>query len=40
MIAPGDPIRWPADLTEQVDYEAELAVVIGRTTQRVAEAER
>ena len=39
VIAPGEPIRWPADFSEQVDYEAELAVVIGRTTQRVAEAD-
>ena len=35
VIAPGEPIRWPADFSDQVDYEAELAVVIGRTTQRV-----
>ena len=39
VIAPGEPIRWPADFSEQVDYEAELAVVIGRTTRRVAEAD-
>jgi 2,4-diketo-3-deoxy-L-fuconate hydrolase len=39
VIAPGEPIRWPADFSEQVDYEAELAVVIGRTTQRVAAAD-
>ena len=29
VIAPGEPIRWPADFSDQVDYEAELAVVIG-----------
>src|SRR3712207_93061 len=29
VIGPGEPIRIPP-ITEQVDYEAELAVVIGR----------
>ncbi len=36
---PGDPIRWSPALTSQVDFEAELAVVIGRTARRVPEAE-
>jgi 5-carboxymethyl-2-hydroxymuconate isomerase len=35
VIGPGEEIRWTAGLTEQVDYEAELAVVIGRTATRV-----
>ncbi len=39
VIAPGEPIRWPADFSTQVDYEAELAVVIGRPTRRVAAAD-
>jgi len=30
IIGPDDDITWPAQLTQQVDYEAELAVVIGR----------
>ncbi|HXF47449.1 MAG TPA: fumarylacetoacetate hydrolase family protein [Burkholderiaceae bacterium] len=30
VIGPGAPIRVPVGITEQVDYEAELAVVIGR----------
>lgn len=31
VIAPGAPIRLPgSEITEQIDYEAELAVVIGR----------
>jgi 2-keto-4-pentenoate hydratase/2-oxohepta-3-ene-1,7-dioic acid hydratase in catechol pathway len=30
VIAPGEPIRIPQRLSEQIDYEAELAVVIGR----------
>jgi 2-keto-4-pentenoate hydratase/2-oxohepta-3-ene-1,7-dioic acid hydratase in catechol pathway len=37
VIGPGDPVRWPADFTQHVDYEAELAVVIGRTASRVSE---
>jgi 2-keto-4-pentenoate hydratase/2-oxohepta-3-ene-1,7-dioic acid hydratase in catechol pathway len=32
-------IRWDPDLATQVDYEAELAVVIGRHARRVSEAE-
>ena len=35
----GAEIRWDPALTAQVDYEAELAVVIGRTARRVSEAE-
>jgi 2-keto-4-pentenoate hydratase/2-oxohepta-3-ene-1,7-dioic acid hydratase in catechol pathway len=30
VIAPGAPIKLPRGISEQVDYEAELAVVIGR----------
>ena len=30
IIGPGDEITWPGDLSQQVDYEAELAVIIGR----------
>ncbi len=38
VIGPGEPIRIPP-ITEQVDYEAELAVVIGRRTKGVSAAE-
>jgi acylpyruvate hydrolase len=38
VIGPGQPIVIPM-ATEQVDYEAELAVVIGRKANRVSEAE-
>ena len=38
VIGPGDTIRIPP-ITEQVDYEAELAVVIGRPARNVSEAE-
>jgi 2,4-didehydro-3-deoxy-L-rhamnonate hydrolase len=37
IVGPGAEIRWDPGLTSQVDYEAELAVVIGRTARRVAE---
>ena len=39
VIGPGDEIRWDPALSSQVDYEAELAVVIGRATRRVGEAD-
>ncbi len=39
VIGPGTEIRWDPALTQQVDYEAELAVVIGRTARRVTEAD-
>jgi 2-keto-4-pentenoate hydratase/2-oxohepta-3-ene-1,7-dioic acid hydratase in catechol pathway len=39
VVGPGDEVRWPADFSTQVDYEAELAVVIGRAASRVAEAD-
>lgn len=35
LIGDGEPIRIPS-VTEQVDYEGELGVVIGRRTSRVA----
>jgi 2,4-didehydro-3-deoxy-L-rhamnonate hydrolase len=38
IIGPGEAIRIPP-ITEQVDYEAELAVVIGREARNVSEEE-
>jgi len=38
VVGPDDEIRWDPALTAQVDYEAELAVVIGRTARHVSEA--
>ena len=35
VIGSGEDIRWSTSLTEQVDYEAELAVVIGKTARKV-----
>jgi 2-keto-4-pentenoate hydratase/2-oxohepta-3-ene-1,7-dioic acid hydratase in catechol pathway len=39
IVGPGDAIRWDPALTGQVDYEAELAVVIGRGARCVPAAE-
>jgi len=37
VTAPSGPVRHP-EFTEELDYEGELAVVIGRTASRVPEA--
>jgi 2-keto-4-pentenoate hydratase/2-oxohepta-3-ene-1,7-dioic acid hydratase in catechol pathway len=39
VIGPGEQIRWPATLTSRVDYEGELAVVIGERASRVPKDE-
>jgi 5-carboxymethyl-2-hydroxymuconate isomerase len=39
VIGPDEPIRWDPTLTQAVDYEAELGVVIGRSARRVAESD-
>ncbi len=39
VIADGDVIEWEEALTQQVDWEGELAVVIGKAARRVNEAE-
>ncbi|MFF8770390.1 fumarylacetoacetate hydrolase family protein [Kitasatospora sp. NPDC015120] len=39
VTGPGQPIRHNADLTKQLDWECELAVVIGAEAFRVAEAD-
>jgi 2-keto-4-pentenoate hydratase/2-oxohepta-3-ene-1,7-dioic acid hydratase in catechol pathway len=38
VVGPDAEIRWDPALTDQVDYEAELAVVIGRRCRRVDES--
>ena len=38
LVGPGDPILLPS-ITTQVDYEAELGVVIGKRASRVAAAD-
>jgi 2-keto-4-pentenoate hydratase/2-oxohepta-3-ene-1,7-dioic acid hydratase in catechol pathway len=39
VIGPGDAIEHNRKITQQLDWEVELAVVMGRTARRVTEAE-
>ncbi len=39
IIGPNEPIRLPAAAPDMVDYEGELAIVIGRTARGVSAAE-
>ena len=39
VIASGEPILLPADAPHEVDYEAELAVVIGKPARKVSQAD-
>ncbi|QCI67652.1 fumarylacetoacetate hydrolase family protein [Phreatobacter stygius] len=39
VIGPGEAIEHNANITQQLDWEVELAVVMGRTARRVSEAE-
>ena len=39
MTDPDSAIEWSAELTSQVDFEAELAVIIGKTARRISEAD-
>ncbi|HZO05253.1 MAG TPA: fumarylacetoacetate hydrolase family protein, partial [Solirubrobacterales bacterium] len=39
LAAPGEEIWWPDGLTEQVDWEAELAAVVGRRLRDVSTEE-
>lgn len=39
IIGTGDEIRWSRSLTDQVDWEVELGVVIGKTARNVTQAE-
>ncbi|MDE2818235.1 MAG: fumarylacetoacetate hydrolase family protein [Chloroflexota bacterium] len=36
VIGAGDEIEWEGDLTAQVDWEGELAVIMGKTARRVS----
>lgn len=38
IVGPGDVINWPKGSSEQVDYEAELAIVIGKQSRNVPAA--
>src|SRR5690606_24387950 len=39
VIGSGDPITWKESVTQQVDYEGELAVIIGKRAKNVSEAD-
>ena len=39
IIGPNQAITWSGSLTQKVDFEAELAVVIGKTARKVGEAD-
>jgi 2-keto-4-pentenoate hydratase/2-oxohepta-3-ene-1,7-dioic acid hydratase in catechol pathway len=39
IVGPGAAVSWDPALTAKVDFEAELAVIIGKTARRVSEAE-
>ncbi len=39
IIGHDEDIRWAKALTQQVDYEAELAIIIGKTARHVKQAE-
>jgi 2-keto-4-pentenoate hydratase/2-oxohepta-3-ene-1,7-dioic acid hydratase in catechol pathway len=39
VIGPGEPIVWDPALTQQVDYEAELAFVVGKRARKVKREE-
>jgi 2-keto-4-pentenoate hydratase/2-oxohepta-3-ene-1,7-dioic acid hydratase in catechol pathway len=39
LVGPDAAIEWPDGLTEQVDWEVELAVVIGRRIRRATETD-
>ncbi len=39
IIGPGDAITWDPAMTQQVDYEGELGIVIGKRARRVTQAE-
>lgn len=39
IIGPDEKITWPPDVTQQVDYEAEFAIVIGKKARYISEDE-
>jgi len=39
VIGPGEPITWSESITKEVDWEVELAVIIGKRTRNVEEAD-
>jgi len=39
VISTGTPIQWASDITQKVDWEGELAVVIGKKAKNINEAD-
>ena len=39
VIGPDEPIRYPAGVSDQLDYEAELAVIVGTGGRGIAKAD-
>jgi 2-keto-4-pentenoate hydratase/2-oxohepta-3-ene-1,7-dioic acid hydratase in catechol pathway len=39
IVGPSDEVTWDPALSNKIDFEAELAVIIGKKARRVAEAE-
>ena len=39
VIGHGETIAWEREITQQVDWEGELAVIIGKTARKVGEAD-
>ena len=39
VIGPGEPVQHDKSITQQLDWEVELAVIIGRTCRRVSESD-
>jgi 2-keto-4-pentenoate hydratase/2-oxohepta-3-ene-1,7-dioic acid hydratase in catechol pathway len=37
VIGDGDQVQWRSDITQQVDWEGELVVVIGKTARNISE---
>ena len=37
IVGPGDAIRWDTNVTQQVDFEVELAVVIGKQAKNISQ---
>ena len=38
VVGPGDPVRHDGNMTQQLDWEVELAVIIGTTARRIPRA--
>lgn len=39
IIGAGEPVQWRTDITQQVDWEGELTVIIGKTARNLTQAQ-